>query len=950
MGKRKKDEGAAAAKGQAIIPSFFKRGETDASRAPTLVWPSPHHLRRSAENAASASKKRCLNLDVDAGSGDGKDADCGVSGEAIKDRRRKFVDVLLGEGDRDGGGGNSSFYGKPPSGKEKLTPLEQQIVELKKKFPDILLMVEVGYKFRFFGEDAEKAANVLGIVAYYSHNFLTASVPTFRLHVHVRRLVEAGYKVGVVKQTETAAIKAHGTNKAGPFSRDLSALYTKATLEAGEFLGGEESGERDGPIRLSSYIMCVVEEAITEHKANAGKDEVRGSFDARFGVVAVETSTGDVMYGHFLDTVTRTELESRLLACAPAELLLSASLSASTKKLLMDYAGAADVRVEKTPENSFENGGTVAALADFYGSLASSKKGCLDEKVDAGLEALMTMPEIVVAAFAHIFAYLKQFNLENVLRLGALFRPFAGQQEMTLSPNTIRQLEILHNQTDGTENGYLFWLMNHTKTAFGARLLKYWVTHPLRDRMLISQRLDAVAEIAESIGDKGRGTTVATLASTLLLLGKLPDLERGITRIYHKTATTYEFINVINAIMKAASQFQRVRDARSALLSRLISAVTSTSVIDHANKLVTSLNAEAAAAGDKINLFVAGQFPEVDECKETIKSIEKDLESFLPSYRELLKCSNLEYLSVSGTSFLVEVLSFSQFSYLIAKNWVKINSTKKANRYHPPEVLEASERMALAKEQLNISCAKAWDMFLTDFTSYHMEFRAAVQALAALDCLYSLAVVSCNQGYVRPEFVDEACLLKIGHPVLDSTLQDAFVPNDTVVSGEGERSQIITGPKMGGKSCYIGQVALITIMSQIGLYVPAATAKLHVFDAVFTRMGAMDRIQRGSSTFFEELSEASTILHKATSRSLVVIDELGRGTSTHDGITIAYAMLHHLLQEVHTHYLNVTEVVKLFPSQVQAYHMSYLVESLEGDLDKSSVQEVVQKVTFLYKL
>ncbi|XP_024542210.1 DNA mismatch repair protein MSH3-like isoform X2 [Selaginella moellendorffii] len=809
MGKRKKDEGAAAAKGQAIIPSFFKRGETDASRAPTLVWPSPYHLRRSAENAASASKKRCLNLDVDAGSGDGKDADCGVSGEAIKDRRRKFVDVLLGEGDRDGGGGNPSFYGKPPSRKEKLTPLEQQIVELKKKFPDVLLMVEVGYKFRFFGEDAEKAANVLGIVAYYSHNFLTASVPTFRLHVHVRRLVEAGYKVGVVKQTETAAIKAHGTNKAGPFSRDLSALYTKATLEAGEFLGGEESGERDGPIRLSSYIMCVVEEAITERKANAGKDEVRGSFDARFGVVAVETSTGDVMYGHFMDTVTRTELESRLLACAPAELLLSASLSASTKKAQRMFESRRRLRTR------LKMAVLLLLLRTSTGAWRLLRKAVWTRRLMEGwsLQALMTMPEIVVAAFAHIFAYLKQFHLENVLRLGALFRPFAGQQEMTLSPNTIRQLEILHNQTDGTENGSLFWLMNHTKTAFGARLLKYWVTHPLRDRMLISQRLDAVAEIAESIGDKGRGTTVATLASTLLLLGKSPDLERGITRIYHKTATTYEFINVINAIMKAASQFQRVRDARSALLSRLISAVTSTSVIDHANKLVTSLNAEAAAAGDKINLFVAGQFPEVDECKETIKSIEEDLESFLPSYRKLLKCSNLEYLSVSGTSFLVQVPCAQR----VPADWVKINSTKKANRFHPPEVLEASERMALAKEQLNISCAKAWDMFLTDFTSYHMEFRAAVQALAALDCLYSLAVVSCNQGYVRPEFVDEACLLKIEggrHPVLDSTLQDAFVPNDTVVSGEGERSQIITGPNMGGKSCYIRQVALITIMSQ----------------------------------------------------------------------------------------------------------------------------------------
>lgn len=196
------------------------------------------------------------------------------------------------------------------------------MVELKARYPDVLLMIEVGYKYRFFGEDAENAARVLGIYAHMDHSFLTASVPTFRLNFHVRRLVSEGYKVGVVKQTETAAIKSHGANRSGPFCRGLSALYTKATLEAAEDLGGEV----EGCWSCNNYLFCVVENG-------TGKMEIGA--DVRIGAVAVEISTGDVIYGEFDDDFTRAGLEAMVLNLSPAELLLGTPLSKQTEKVVL---------------------------------------------------------------------------------------------------------------------------------------------------------------------------------------------------------------------------------------------------------------------------------------------------------------------------------------------------------------------------------------------------------------------------------------------------------------------------------------------------------------------------------------------------------------------------------------------------------------------------------------
>ncbi|KAL6291484.1 hypothetical protein ACE6H2_008994 [Prunus campanulata] len=877
-----------------------------------------------------------------------------------------------------------------PNPPAKFTPLEQQVVDLKKRYPDVLLMVEVGYKYRFFGQDAEIAARVLGIYAHMDHNFLTASVPTFRLNVHVRRLVSAGYKVGVVKQTETAAIKAHGSNRSGPFGRGLSALYTKATLEAAEDVGGKEEGCGGD----SNYLACVVDKSVALENVDGGVDS---GIEVKIGIVAVEVSTGDVVYGEFNDNCMRSGLEAAVLSLSPAELLIGDPLSKQTEKMLLAFSGpASHVRVEHVSRDHFNEGGAFAEVMSLYENmdgddLTDHPKINTDVKdqstIRLGIEGIMNMPNLAVQALALTVRHLKQFGLERILHLGASFRPLSSSTEMTLSANALQQLEVLKNNADGSESGSLLQSMNQTLTIFGSRLLRHWVTHPLCDRNMICARLDAVSEIAESMGSSKAPQNVEQLdaedsfvtnlkpklnyilSSVLTTLGRSTDIQRGITRIFHQTATPSEFIAVIQAILYAGKQLQQLqieeegskenlrgKTGRSDLLRKLICTASSSTVIGNAARLLSTLNKEAADKQDLPNLIISdGQFPEVAEARMEVQLAKEKLDSLISLYRKQLGMHKLEFISVSGTTHLIEL----PLDVKVPSNWVKINSTKKTVRYHPPDVLTALDHLALANEKLTIACRAAWDNFLSGFGKYYAEFQAAVQALASLDCLHSLAVLSRNKNYVRPVIVydDEPVQIHISsgrHPVLETTLQDNFVPNDTDLQADREYCQIITGPNMGGKSCYIRQVALIAIMAQVGSFVPASSAKLHVLDGIFTRMGASDSIHQGRSTFLEELSEASHILHNCTARSLVIIDELGRGTSTHDGVAIAYATLHNLLQQKKcmvlfvTHYPKIAYIRTEFPGSVEAYHVSYLTSN--RDMDTVGMQSENEDVTYLYKL
>ncbi|RKO87846.1 hypothetical protein BDK51DRAFT_51553 [Blyttiomyces helicus] len=405
------------------------------------------------------------------------------------------------------------------SKKSKYTPLEQRVLEIKAENPDCLLLVEVGYKYRFFGDDAEIAAKELHIVAHLDHNMQTASIPVQRLHVHVAKLVQLGYKVGVVRQMETAALKAVGDNKTAPFVRELSQVYTKGT-----FIDDIGGGDDNSQIR-SSYIVFINEEPMksSEEKAKIsvvvcfivpisllGTSSVeRLLILTYFWIKAVLLSTGDVLYDEFEDGFLRNELETRLLHTMPTEIIVpEESMSEPTEKLVQKFADrgcASDdtIRIERLRDGFLNYAGSQLALSEYYENSGGreqedAERDDVDEDNDSrkpksnggskskgskGLaelhRAALALPKAIVVCLAAVLKYLTQFNLEHVLRLMKFFAPFSTIGHMILNATTLNSLEIFRNETDYEEKGSLFWVLDHTHTKFGQRLLRKWVGRPL---------------------------------------------------------------------------------------------------------------------------------------------------------------------------------------------------------------------------------------------------------------------------------------------------------------------------------------------------------------------------------------------------------------------------------------------------------------------------------------
>ncbi|XP_074057848.1 DNA mismatch repair protein Msh3 isoform X4 [Macrotis lagotis] len=715
--------------------------------------------------------------------------------------------------------------------KSIYTPLELQYLEMKEQHKDAILCIECGYKYRFFGEDAEIAARELNIYCHLDHNFMTASIPSHRLFVHVRRLVAKGHKVGVVKQTETAALKAIGENKSSLFTRKLTALYTKSTLI------GEDVNpliKLDDPVNIeelsndtsNNYLLCIY-----ENKENM-KDKQKGNI--QIGIVGVQPATGEVIFDSFQDSVSRLELETRILRLQPVELLLPSEMSDHTERFIRSITSISvqddRIRVERMDNHYFEYSHAFQQITEFYAEV-------LDVKASQSFSGILNLDEPVICSLAAVIRYLKEFNLEKMLYNPRNFKKLSSEMEfMTINGTALKNLEILQNQADSKFRGSLLWVLDHTKTPFGRRKLKKWVTQPLLKLREINARLDAVSEILLS-----ESSVFGHIQNHLC---KLPDIERGLCSIYHK-----KFL------------------------------------IEVKNSLISS----------------------------------------------------------------------------IPSDWVQVGSTKAVSRFHSPFIVENYRHLNQLREQLVLDCNTEWLNFLEHFSEHYHSLCKAVHHLATIDCIFSLAKVAKQGDFCRPILQEERkIMIKNGrHPVIDVLLgeQHQYVPNSTCLSEDSERVMIITGPNMGGKSSYIKQVALITIMAQIGSYVPAEEATVGIVDGIFTRMGAADNIYKAQSTFMEELTDTAEIIRKATSQSLVILDELGRGTSTHDGIAIAYATLEHFIRDVKsltlfvTHYPPVCELEKTYPQWVGNYHMGFLVNEDESTQKPGEEdEEIPDYVTFLYQI
>lgn len=383
---------------------------------------------------------------------------------------------------------------------------------------------------------------------------------------------------------------------------------------------------------------------------------------------------------------------------------------------------------------------------------------------------------------------------------------------------------------------------------------------------------------------------------------------------------------------------------RSGMINEAIAAlpIINDDIVGYLDKI----NPQAAKDDDKYAFFRDSEETEdIVEHKLGIAAVEHELDAHRAVAATKLRKKNVAYVTSSLIEYLIEVNNSDLKN--VPASWAKISGTKKISRFHTPEVVRLIRERDQHKEALAAACDIAFAALLEDISSKYQALRDCVQALAVLDCLLSLAIIASQPGYVKPQYTDEVCItVKQGrHPMVEQLLLDSYVPNDIDLDS-ARRALLITGPNMGGKSSYVRQVALIAIMGQIGSYVPAKSAKLGMLDAIFTRMGAFDNMMAGESTFMVELSETSDILKQASSRSLVILDELGRGTSTHDGVAIAQAVLEYIVRNTKcltlfiTHYQNLSAMANGFDEEeLRNVHMKF-TEGVEDG----------QYITFLYEV
>ena len=858
----------------------------------------------------------------------------------------------------DDGNGEATAKGKKgvaaKKGSNKLTPMEKQVLEIKRSHMDVLLIVEVGYKFKFFGEDARTAAKELSIVCipgklrYDEHpseshldRFASASIPVHRLHVHVKRLVGAGYKVGVVRQLETAALKAAGDNRNAPFVRKLTNVYTKGTyIDDVEGLEAPVSAPTGGA-PATGYLVC-----ITESNAKGwGTDE-----KVHVGILAVQPATGDVIYDDFEDGFMRSEIETRLLHIAPCEILIVGSLSKATEKLVQHLSGSkSNIFRDKVRVERVEKPKTIAAQAyshvsEFYAGKMKTPGAPEEGKATRIFENALRLPEAVTICLSSMITHMSEYGLEDIFDLTKYFQSFSARSHMLLNGTSLTSLEIYQNQTDHSEKGSLFWTLDRTETRFGRRLLRRWVGRPLLIRAELEERIAAVEELIN--GER----TIKVDKMKHLLSQTRSDLEKSLIRIYYGKCTRPELMTLLQTLQRIATEYQAVKSPEdsgfsSRLIGRAIAALPT--ITDDVIGFLERVNLQAAQEDNKYGFFREEyENEDITEHKLSIASVEHELDAHKSAAAEKIKKKKIDYVTSSGIEYLIEIDN-AQIRNVPA-SWTKISGTKKLSRFHTPEVVRLIRERDQHKEALAAACDKAFTNLLIEISAKYQSFRDCVQALATLDCLLSLAAVASQPNYVKPEYTDDISIMiqKGRHPMVEQLLLDAYVSNDTDLHSTATRALLITGPNMGGKSSYVRQIALIAIMGQIGSYVPAESAKLGMLDAVFTRMGAFDNMMAGESTFMVELSETSDILKQATPRSLVVLDELGRGTSTHDGVAIAQAVLDHVVRDIGsltlfiTHYQNLSSMAKgFYQSELRNVHMKFQEGGEDG-----------QEITFLYEV
>lgn len=741
----------------------------------------------------------------------------------------------------------------------KMTPMMQQYLQTKEEYPDCILFYRLGDFYEMFFDDAITASKELEITLTGKNCGLEerapmCGVPYHAVDSYLNRLVSKGYKVAICEQMEDPKLAK------GIVKRDVIRIVTPGTNLDMQALDETKN----------NYIMSIVYIA------------------DRFGLSVADVTTGEYMV---------TEIESsgkmmdELTKFMPSEIICNEAFYMSGMNL-DDLKNRLGITIYSLDAWYFDDALCRKTLMEHF--QVKSLQGLGLEDYDCGM----------IAAGA-LLKYLEETQKNSLSHLSRLTTYTTGNY-MVLDSSTRRNLELVETLREKLKRGSLLWVLDKTKTAMGARTLRKYVEQPLIDKASIKKRQDAIEELKNN---------AICREEIREYLGPVYDLERLVGKITYQSANPRDLIAFQSSLSMLPPIKCILEDMQSELLKEIYGEM------DTLEELCTlvkeAIMEDPPLAMKEGGIIREGYNEEVDRLRRAKSDGKGWLAELEAKEREKTGIKNLRIRYNKVFGYYLEVTN--SFKNLVPDYYVRKQTLANAERYIIPELKELEDTILGAEDRL---CALEYELYCevrNKIAGEILRIQTTAKAIAKLDVIASLALVAERNNYVRPKINEKGVIdIKDGrHPVVEKMIpNDMFICNDTYLDDKKNRISIITGPNMAGKSTYMRQTALIVLMAQIGSFVPASSANIGLVDRIFTRVGASDDLASGQSTFMVEMNEVANILRNATSKSLLILDEIGRGTSTFDGLSIAWAVVEHISNSkllgaktlFATHYHELTEL------------------------------------------
>ena len=757
----------------------------------------------------------------------------------------------------------------------KVTPMIRQYWDIKNEHEEKILFFRVGDFYEMFYEDAKIAARELEIVLTSRETGKDNHVPLagFPFHAassYISRLIEKGYKVAICDQVEDAkSVK-------GLVKRGVTSIITPGTVLDDNLLTD-----------TSNNYLCsiyIVQEGI--------------------GLAVIDVSTGDFFITQFSGPHRYERFKDELMKYKPTECVYN-SAGEEDKTLQKIFTILPEMLHSAYLDHCFHHSKAFETLTEQFNTVSLEGFGCSEFPLG-------------VNAGGAVISYINDLHKSSLKHINNL-SVYHPEDYMLIDGITRRNLELTQTIRTGKKKGALLGVLDKTTTSLGGRLIRKWLEQPLLDRDRIEERLEGVEEFIEK----------PFLREDLEdLLEETYDLERIISRINIGTANARDLIHLKNTL----KTFPGVRNLLVQLDSSLFYELNRQfNSLEDLKKLIdNALVEEPPVYLKEGGLIKEGYDRELDEIREISRKGKSWIMELEKKERERTGIKSLKVTFNKVFGYFIEVTRANLS--LVPEDYIRKQTLVNSERFVTPDLKEYEEKILGAQEKIQEKEYALFDQVRKKAASHTMEIQESARIIAILDCILNFAQVALENNYCRPIFTPEESIKIVDgrHPVVEKFLIDEiFVPNDTCLDSKESRLLIITGPNMAGKSTYMRQVALIALMAQIGSFVPAKEAALSLTDRIFARVGAADDLVGGQSTFMIEMNEVANILNNATSRSLIILDEIGRGTSTFDGMSIARAVMEYLHDErmigaktlFATHYHELTELADNLPG-IKNYSMA----------------------------